>query len=149
MLLLNDDIVPASDLLERHLAIQAEIEPKTALLGSFASLFNAGQMFVYSVKLAVVAVGLTLLYVLLTTLFNYLKLRLERREMHQRGRISGTVLQLITGVPKLRVTGSEDHAFRVWATSFDEMRSTAFKVGRIGNLMPLMNGAFRHSDSPE
>ncbi len=36
VLLLNDDVIPASDLLERHLAAQADIEPKTALLGSFA-----------------------------------------------------------------------------------------------------------------
>jgi GT2 family glycosyltransferase len=35
VLILNDDAVPAQDLLERHLAAHAEAGPKTAVLGSF------------------------------------------------------------------------------------------------------------------
>jgi ATP-binding cassette subfamily C protein len=113
-----------------------------ALLGTFASLFNAVQMCFYSFALAGVAIGLTLTYVLLTTGCNYLKLRLQRAELQQRGRLNGMVLQLIRGVPKLRVSGTEPHAFRVWATDFAAMRRTAFRVGRVGNFIPVLNGGF-------
>ena len=113
-----------------------------AILGSFASLFNAVQMSFYSMAMAGVAIGLTLLYVLFTTTCNYLKLRLQRREFHRRGLISGLVLQLINGVAKLRVSGTEDHAFRAWATEFAGMRRTAFAVGRIGNFIPVLNAGF-------
>lgn len=110
-----------------------------AILGSFASLFNAGQMLMYNVTMAAVAIGLTLVYVMMTTGCNYAKLRLERTEMHRQGLITGIVLQLINGVAKLRISGAEDHAFRVWATEFSKMRKTAFAVGRIGNFMPVVN----------
>jgi len=113
-----------------------------AILGSFASMFNAIQMCFYSFALAGVGIALTLVYVSLTTTCNYLKLRLQRREMERRGKITGLVLQLISGVAKLRVSGTEDHAFRVWATDFAGMRKTAFKVGRIGNFMPVLNSGF-------
>jgi ATP-binding cassette subfamily C protein len=113
-----------------------------AILGSFASLFNVVQMALYNLPLAAVAVGLTLAYVAMTTGCNYFKLRVQRQELHQRGSITGLVLQLITGVAKLRVSGSEPHAFRVWATGFAALRRTSFRVGRIGNLMPVINGGF-------
>ncbi len=113
-----------------------------AILGSFASLFNAIQMAFYSLALAGVAIGLTLIYVSLTTLCNYLKLRLQRTEFHRRGMITGLVLQLISGVGKLRVSGTEDHAFKAWATEFAGMRRTGFAVGRIGNFMPVLNAGF-------
>ena len=111
---------------------------------AYLSLFNAGQMFMYNFVLAGVAIGLTLLYVSLTTTCNWLKLRLQRVEMMERGRITGLTLQLITGVAKLRVTGAEDHAFRAWATEFAGMRQTAFKVGRIGNFMPILNASVNY-----
>lgn len=113
-----------------------------AVLGSVASLFNAVQMAFYSFAMAGVAIMLTLLYVSMTTTCNYLKLRLERTELARKGKLNGLVLELINGVAKLRVSGTEDHAFRVWATDFAGMRKTAFKVGRIGNFMPMINKGF-------
>jgi ATP-binding cassette subfamily C protein len=110
-----------------------------AILGTFASFFNAIQMLGYNAKLAFVAIGLTGVYVGMTAGCNYLKLRLERNEMHRTGKIMGMVLQLINGVAKLRITGAEDHAFRVWATEFSQMRRVAFGVGRVGNFMPVIN----------
>jgi ATP-binding cassette subfamily C protein len=52
------------------------------------------------------------------------------------------VLQLISGVAKLRVCGAENHAFRVWATAFSEQRKVSFKVGRIRNVMQVFNAVF-------
>ncbi len=113
-----------------------------AILGAFASSFNAVQMLFYSFPLAGVAIALTFVYVGVTTFCNFLKLRLQRQEMMKRGRITGLVLQLITGVAKLRVSGTENHAFRVWATQFADMRRVAFAVGRIDNIMPVWNAGF-------
>ncbi len=113
-----------------------------AILGSFASIFNAIQMCMYHFSLAGVGIALTLLYVLLATGTNYLKLKTQRQEFTQRGTINGLVLQLINGVAKMRVTGTEEHAFRVWADSFSSMRKTAFTVGRISNFMPVLNNGY-------
>jgi NHLM bacteriocin system ABC transporter ATP-binding protein len=113
-----------------------------AILGTFASFFNAVQMLGYNAKLALVAIALTGVYVMMTAGCNYLKLRLERNEMHRTGKITGIVLQLINGIAKLRITGAEDHAFKVWATEFSQMRRVAFAVGRVGNFMPVINKAW-------
>jgi ATP-binding cassette subfamily C protein len=113
-----------------------------AVLGSFSSLFNVFQMLTYDFVLAAVAIGLTLLYVAVTMTANYLQLRFQRDEQKRRGRITGLVLQLISGVAKLRVCGAENHAFRVWATAFSEQRKVSFKVGRVANAMQVWNAAF-------
>jgi len=113
-----------------------------ALLGTFSSVFNVFQMMGYSFKLAAVAIGLTLFYVAVTTTANYVQLRNQREEQKRRGRITGLVLQLITGVAKLRVTGAENHAFRVWATAFADQRKVSFAIGRVRNVMSVFNGGF-------
>lgn len=113
-----------------------------AILGSFSSLFNVFQMLGYDFTLAAVGIGLTLVYVLVTTFANYLQLRYQRDEQRKRGRITGLILQLISGVAKLRVCGAENHAFRVWATAFSEQRKVSFRVGRVKNVMQVWNACF-------
>ncbi len=113
-----------------------------AILGSFSSLFNVFQMLGYDFTLAAVAIGLTITYVLVTTFANFLQLRYQRDEQRKRGRITGLILQLISGVAKLRVCGAENHAFRVWATAFSEQRKVSFRVGRVKNVMQVWNACF-------
>lgn len=104
-----------------------------AILGSVSGLFYVFQMFTYDTKLAVAAVALTGVFVGTNMLANYLQLRHQRVEMQMRGRIAGLVLNLISGVSKLRICGAEPHAFRVWAQQFAEQRRIGFKVGTIKN----------------
>ncbi|MEL7060422.1 MAG: NHLP bacteriocin export ABC transporter permease/ATPase subunit, partial [Acidobacteriota bacterium] len=113
-----------------------------AVLGAFSSLFYFALMFYYSVPLALLAVFLTIIFVSFTTLANHTQLRHQRRLFELQGTISGLVLQLISGVSKLRVSGSEDHAFRVWAERFSEQRRVAFTVGRIQNAVATWNAGF-------
>ena len=104
-----------------------------AILGSVSGLFYVFQMFTYDTKLAVAAVVLTMIFVGTNMMANYLQLRHQRVEMQLRGRIAGLVLNLISGVSKLRICGAEPHAFRVWAQQFAEQRRIGFKVGTIKN----------------
>ncbi len=113
-----------------------------AILGSVSSLFNVGQMIAFNFKLAAVGIGLTLLYVTATMAVNLLQLRYQRTEAALHGRISGLVLQLISGVAKLRVSGTENHAFRVWATEFAEQRRVSFRGGQVRNVMAVWNAGF-------
>lgn len=104
-----------------------------AILGSVSGLFYVVQMFTYDTRLAVAAVVLTFIFVSTNMLANYLQLRHQRVEMQMRGRIAGLVLNLISGVSKLRICGAEPHAFRIWAQQFAEQRRIGFKVGNIKN----------------
>ena len=114
----------------------------SAILGSLSSVFYVFLMFKYSARLAAIAIVLTLFFVSVTVGVNYFQLHFQRQTMAIRGRISGMVLQLISGVGKLRVAGAENHAFRVWAKDFSDMRRLAFKVGRIQNFAEVFNAGF-------
>lgn len=113
-----------------------------AVLGSLSSLFNAAQMVTYSFQLALTAMALTLVYVGVSWLVNYLQLRHQRKEFALRGKISGLVLQLIGGVAKLRVAGAEGHAFKMWATRFAEQRRISFKIGGIQNVHQIFTSGY-------
>jgi ATP-binding cassette subfamily C protein len=114
----------------------------SAILGSFSGLFYVFQMFMYNLTLAGLAVFLTAIFVGTTTTANYMQLRHQRVELQFRGRISGLVLNLITGVTKLRISGAENHAFRVWAKAFSDQRKISFKVGTIQNVIQVFNKVF-------
>ena len=102
-----------------------------AILGSFSGLFYVFQMFSYDMVLAFAAVGLTTVFVAFNMSMNYAQLRSQRAEYAIRGRITGLVLNLITGVSKLRIAGAERHAFRLWAENFSSQRKISFRVGNI------------------
>ena len=105
----------------------------SAILGSISGMFYVCQMFGYDLTLALVAVGLTITFVTVNMTCNYLQLRFQRQEMTIRGSITGLVLNLLTGVSKLRICGAEQHAFRVWAEQFATQRKISFTVGKIQN----------------
>ncbi len=113
-----------------------------AVLGTVSSIFYVGLMFKYSMPLALLAMGLTIVFVGFTTVSNYLQLRFQREQMQIRGRLAGLVLQLVSGVGKLRVAGAENHAFRVWAHEFSSQRRLEFKAGKIRNNVQVFGSGF-------
>ncbi len=113
-----------------------------AVLGFLSSLFYLGLMFFYSAPLAWSAVGLTVLFAAVSFGANYLQLRYQREHLDVFGRLTGLVLQLISGVAKIRVAGAEDHAFRMWAREFAHARRLGFAAGRIQNRVQVFNSGF-------
>lgn len=113
-----------------------------AILGSVSGLFYVAQMFMYSLRMAAAAVVLTLIFVLVNWIGNYLRLNNERQEMSIRGRLSGLVLNLISGVNKLRICGAENHAFRIWAQQFANQKSIGLKSGKVQAAMSVFSAVF-------
>ncbi|MCS7182546.1 MAG: NHLP bacteriocin export ABC transporter permease/ATPase subunit [Thermoanaerobaculum sp.] len=113
-----------------------------SVLGFFSSIFYVFLMARYSLPLAAAGLAISLLYVAFTTTANYLRLRLERQEIGLRGAITGMVLQFITGVPKIRVAGAENHAFKTWAKSYAQQRRLLFRIGQIKNAIQVLSSGF-------
>ncbi len=113
-----------------------------AILGSLSGLFYVGQMFLYNLTLALSAVLLTGMYVATNMGANYLQLRYQRVEITLRGAIAGLVLNLISGVSKLRIAGAENHAFKVWARQFAQQRKLTFMVGNIQSAAAVFSAMF-------
>ena len=112
------------------------------IMSSLFSVFTYALLFYYSWKLALVATGLVTLALGVALAAAYAKVRIQRQIVEVEGRISGLVLQLLSGVAKLRVTGSESRAFSQWARAFAEQNRLTFRAGSIENLVEVFNASF-------
>jgi len=110
----------------------------TGIFSSFLFLL----LFYYSWKLALVATGLVLVALAVTSLALYLKLRLQRSIIQAQGQISGLVLQLLTGIAKLRVSGAEGRAFSEWAKAFAYQKRLELRTAEIEAMLEVFSAAF-------
>ena len=81
------------------------------LLSGIVSLGNFVLLFYYSSYLALIATGILILNVAVTGYCSYRSMRYIRKLQDVAGKLSGLVLQLLTGIAKLRVSGAESRAF--------------------------------------
>ena len=114
----------------------------TAILSGIFSLVNFGLMFHYSAAMAWRATALIAVAMAVTALGSWLQLTHQRGISALEAKTSGLVLQLLSGIAKLRVGGAEARAFAVWARRFSEQRRLQFRARRIGNVVAAFNAAF-------
>jgi len=114
----------------------------TTILDGLFSVLTFGLLFYYSPPLALIATGLTLVAITATALTGYFHLRYGRKLSDLEGRISGLVLQLVTGIAKFRVAGAEARAFAVWAENFAQEKALAFQAGQSGNRLAVFSAIF-------
>ena len=114
----------------------------TAALGGVFSLFNFGLLFHYGGELAWWATLLLAAAAGVTLFVGYGQLRLQRRIVPLRARTSGLVLQLLTGISKLRVAAAEGYAFAQWARLFSLQRRLQFRSRTGGNWLRVFNAVF-------
>ena len=137
----------AGDLTDRALGIEAirRIAAGHTVQGLVAgvfSLFSFALMFYYSVSLALTALALTLLRGVMIALACVIRLRHERQHFDLDGKAQGLVLQLITGVGKLRVAFATRRALAVWAQKFAEQKRQFVASQRVANLLNVFEAAF-------
>lgn len=89
----------------------------TAMSGIFASV-NFLVMFHYNKKLAFSGLGMVAVALLFILFVGRLQFKAARRLYDIQGKISGLVLQLTTGVAKLKTAGAEWRAYERWANLF-------------------------------
>ncbi len=136
----------SGELLNRLLAVSqirsqlSGATQRTLLSGIFA-LLNLGLMFVYSIKLALVAVGLTLLAVVVTIVSSRLLVRKQRSQEELDGKINGLTVELIGGVAKLRVAAAEERAFGAWSKIYSQRIKLQSGIQRINDSVSVFNEA--------
>jgi ATP-binding cassette subfamily C protein len=115
---------------------------QTALTGLF-SLFNLILLFHYSVRLAVVVLGLTACALAVAGGIGVLKLRCERRLASLAGHLAGVTLQYLRGIAKIRVAAAETSAFANWAALFADYRGLAFRSQHLSNIEATFSAGFQ------
>lgn len=114
----------------------------SAILTGLFSLFNFGLLLTYDAGLALIAGGLVLVAGVVSGVAGAIGLRYERSLSALQARLAGLVLQMVSGVAKLRVSGAEARAFGVWAERFATQRRLTFRVRVVGNALAVFNAAF-------
>jgi NHLM bacteriocin system ABC transporter ATP-binding protein len=109
------------------------------LLSSLFSLLNLGLLFYYGGSLALVAVGVALIYSVVTIVSGVLTIRKFRPLLEQQGQLFGVMVQLIDGVAKLRVAGAEARAFAYWGKQYSRQLHLILSTQGIEDILAVIN----------
>jgi NHLM bacteriocin system ABC transporter ATP-binding protein len=137
----------AGDLTDRALGIEAIRRIATGhtihgLLAGVSALFSFGLMFYFDAGLALIALILTLLRGAAMLLVSAARLRRERQHFTLDGKVQGLVLQLLTGIGKLRVAFATRRGLGVWGRKFAEQKRQFIASQRTGNVFATFEAAF-------
>jgi NHLM bacteriocin system ABC transporter ATP-binding protein len=113
-----------------------------ALLGGALALGNLGMMYHYSVALAWRGSLLIVAVLAVAVVGSWMQLHPQRVAERLRAATAGVVLQLLSAVGKLRVSGAEPSAFALWAGRFQAQRRQQYTVRTIGNVISAILAAF-------
>jgi len=114
----------------------------TALLGGLFSLWNLGFLFVIDPSLALAATGLVVVAIVPAVLATYYGLKRQRTVAAIDGKIEGLLLQLLSGIAKLRVTAAENRAFAVWARLFARRRAADLGAERVNARIDIFQSVY-------
>ena len=114
----------------------------TGLLAGLFSLSNLFLLFHYDVKMGAVGTGLIAVSLAASIGIGVLQLRSQRSILASRSRISGMMLQFLTGISKLKLAGAESQAFSLWARAFGEQRDTQYRNRVLGIRLAVFNAGY-------
>lgn len=98
----------------------------TTGLTSLFSLVYIGQIFHYSPALAAPALMIIFATVLFSSLSTLVQMKISRKQMELAARKSGLEYALITGVQKIKLSGSEKRAFAKWAQQYQKSAQLSY-----------------------
>lgn len=113
---------------------------KTIFAGIF-SVLNLGLLLSYNGKLALLAIAIALVYMAITLLSGFLTLRKMRPLLAQQGLLLGVMVQIISGVSKLRVAGAEARAFTHWGKQYRQQLHLTLSTQQIEDVLKAVNSA--------
>jgi NHLM bacteriocin system ABC transporter ATP-binding protein len=113
-----------------------------ALLGGVFSVFNLVVMLRVDVQLTLLAVALVFGGVLVVAGLGAASIVTYRTLATLEGSLSSLVLQLISGIAKLKVAGAERRAFAVWSWMEAEKRQISLRAQRYGAAAMVFNAAY-------
>ncbi len=109
------------------------------IFGSCASLVNLALMFYYSGSLAFIGLAAAII-VAAAMLISGSGIRGKTRALQAlEGHLTGLTIQLINGISKLRVSGTERFAFATWGGKYREQQQLSFSIQRLRDGVGTLN----------
>ncbi|MCI7201464.1 MAG: NHLP bacteriocin export ABC transporter permease/ATPase subunit [Clostridiales bacterium] len=89
-------------------------------LTSLFSLLYITQVFVYAKELVVPALCVTIATLVFSVVSSLVQMKISEKQMDLSGKMSGLTYQIITGVQKIKLSGSEKRVFARWLNHYSE-----------------------------
>ena len=110
-------------------------------LTSLFSLIYVLQIFKYAPGLVIPALAVTGATVLLTILSSLMQMKISKRQMELFGKSTGLSYSLITGVQKIKLSGSEKRAFAKWGNLYAKQAQLSYNPPTFIKLNSVLNMA--------
>ncbi len=89
-------------------------------LTSIFSLAYISQVFIYAKELVIPALCITLVTLIFSIVSSLAQMQISKKQMELSGKMSGMTYQVITGVQKIKLSGSEKRVFSRWMNEYAE-----------------------------
>jgi NHLM bacteriocin system ABC transporter ATP-binding protein len=137
----------AGDLVDRSMGIDAVRKTLTVhnlrgLTALLFCLFSIALMLYYDVKLGSIAVLLVAVRAAAIMAAGGLRIYYEARYLDLQGKIGGFVLQLITGVGKLRVARATGRALALWSERFSVQKRYFTASQKVSNALSAFESSY-------
>jgi len=113
-----------------------------AVLAAVFSVYNLFLLFYYSMSMALIAILLTGVIISYTFAINYFRISKQAKSVEINNRSMGFLYQIISGIVKIRMTGSYKRAFAKYSEIFVEKKETDYSIGKAENLLLAFNSMF-------
>ncbi|MEY9836403.1 NHLP bacteriocin export ABC transporter permease/ATPase subunit [Streptacidiphilus sp. EB103A] len=113
-----------------------------AVQAGTVSTVNLALLLYYSVPLALTALAMVAVIGSVFLGLGLWQLRWQRRLIALNNKLNNQAFQTLRGLPKLRVAAAEEFAYAAWAGEFARSRELQRRVGRIKNLITVLNAFY-------
>ncbi|MGW3244453.1 NHLP bacteriocin export ABC transporter permease/ATPase subunit [Streptomyces sp. NPDC001070] len=103
---------------------------------------NLVLLLLYSVPLALAALGMLVVIGAVLLSLGLWELRWQRRLVELGNKLNNEAFQTLRGLPKLRVAAAESFAYAAWARRFARSRELQRRAGRIKNITTVLNAVY-------
>ena len=137
----------SGDLAQRTMVIEYARKSLTGVLvsslvtGTF-SLFSFGLLIYYAPMASIAAALLALLLATVTLFTGYRVMQVVIGIQDMKGRINGLVLEILSGITKIRMAGAEERAFNIWGGTFGNLRQQEITARKRHNQFWVFWGAY-------
>jgi ATP-binding cassette subfamily C protein len=114
----------------------------SGLLTGLFSVLNLVLLFMYAPMLALLGLALVMVAVLANAVSALLLLADSRILASQHGKLAGQVLEVLSGIAKLRAAAAEARAFTRWADTYRAVREVTLRIRTRQNWMDVFLAAF-------
>lgn len=90
-------------------------------LASLFSLIYIGQIFIYAKELVIPALCITLATIALSLITSFSQMKISKKKAELSATLFGSTYQIISGVQKIKLSGSEKRVFARWLNQYSEL----------------------------